>query len=438
MRTIRMTFLCSVLAGVAFVGNEAPVHGLNGQQPSAPVDRVFVGARLIDGTGAPPIENTVIVVRGDRIAQVTTMSEPGTIRADAERVDVRGRTIMPGFVNAHGHVADTSGLKAAPEFYTRENLERQLKLYAAYGVTSVFSLGGDGPAGAALRNEAPSGRARLFIAGPVITATTAAAATADVDKIAAMGVDWLKFRVDDNLGASKKMPREAWKAVIDSGHAKKLPIAAHIFYLDDAQDLLREGADLIAHSVRDQPVDDEFIRLAKDRDVCVVPTLTREVSTFVYESTPAWFSDEFFLRRADTAVVAQLEDPARQAQMQKSTAAQRYKVALDIASANLKKLKQSGVRIAFGTDTGPPARFQGYFEHMELELMVKAGLTPMEAIVSATGDAARCMKKTDGLGTLKAGSPADFVVYRDDPTKDIRATRSLESVWIAGTKTPGP
>jgi imidazolonepropionase-like amidohydrolase len=420
MRIIRMAVF-SVLAAAALAGQEPP-------------DRVFVGARLIDGTGAKPIENAVIVVRGDRIAQVSTMSEPGTVPADAERIDLRGKTVMPGFVNAHGHVADTSGLKAGPEFYTRSNLERQLTLYARYGVTTVFSLGGDGPDGVALKKEAPSGRARLFVAGPVIAATTAEAAAADVEKLAAMGVDWLKFRVDDNLGSSKKMPKEAWKTVIDRGHAKNIPVAAHLFYLEDAKDLLREGVDLIAHSVRDAAVDDEFIRLAKARDVCVVPTLTREVSTFVYESTPPWFSDEFFLRHADPTVVEQLKEPTRQAQMRKSASAQRYKAALEVASKNLKALKDAGVRIAFGTDTGPPARFQGYFEHLELELMVKAGLTPMDAIVAATGDAARCMKNTSGLGTIKAGAPADFVVYRDDPSKDIKATRTLESVWIAGTK----
>ena len=425
MRIPRMALFLYVGA-MAVAGADAPAR--------QETDRVFVGARLVDGTGSAPIENAVIVVRGDRIAQVTTMSEPGTIRADAERVDVRGKTIMPGFINAHGHVADTSGLRAGAEFYTRENLERQLKLYATYGVTTIFSLGGDGPAGAALRHEPPRDRARVFIAGPVITATTADAAAADVERIAAMGVDWLKFRVDDNLGTTKKMPKEAWKAVIDRGHAKKLPVAAHLFYLADAKDLLREGIDVIAHSIRDLPVDDEFISLAKERDVCVVPTLTREVSTFVYESTPAWFTDEFFLRHADKATVDQLRDPRRQADTRKSPAAQKYKVALEIATANLAKMKDAGVRVAFGTDTGPPARFQGYFEHMELEMMVKAGLTPMEAIVSATGDAARCMKDTTGLGAIKAGAPADFVVYAGDPTKDIRATRSIESVWIAGSK----
>jgi imidazolonepropionase-like amidohydrolase len=255
-----------------------------------------------------------------------------------------------------------------------------------------------------------------------------------VEKIAAMKVDWLKFRIDDNLGTSKKMPKAAWETVIDRGHDKKLPVAAHIFYLEDAKDALREGIDLIAHSVRDLPVDEEIITLLKSRDVCYCPTLTREVSTFVYESTPDFFSDEFFQRHADPTAVEGLKEPARQEQMRKSVSAQKYKVALEQASRNLKRLKDAGVRIAMGTDTGPPARFQGYFEHMELELMVKAGLTPMQAIVAATGDAARCMKKPGEVGTIQKGAWADLVVYREDPTRDIRNTRTIESVWISGAR----
>src|SRR6185436_18862255 len=150
--------------------------------------------------------------------------------------------------------------------------------------------------------------------------------------------------------------------------------------------VLRAGADFIAHSIRDRAVDDEVVDLLKQRDVCVCPTLTREVSTFVYESEPAFFKDPFFLREAEADVLAELRDPKRQ-ETYRTGSGQQYKKALEVAQRNLKVLEDRGVRIAFGTDTGPPARFQGYFEHMELELMVEAGLTPQQALLSATGDA---------------------------------------------------
>jgi imidazolonepropionase-like amidohydrolase len=163
----------------------------------------------------------------------------------------------------------------------------------------------------------------------------------------------------------------------------------------------------------------------------------REVSTFVYESEPAFFSDPFFLRDADPAVLAALRDPKRQESVRTSRSAQQYKTALEIASRNLKRLSDAGVRIAMGTDTGPPARFQGYFEHMELELMAKAGLTPRQVLQAATADAARCMQAKDGAGTLRPGAWADFVVLARDPLADVRNMRSLESVWIAGNRVPG-
>jgi imidazolonepropionase-like amidohydrolase len=87
-----------------------------------------------------------------------------------------------------------------------------------------------------------------------------------------------------------------------------------------------------------------------------------------------------------------------------------------------------------GTDTGPPARFQGYFEHMELELMAKAGLTPARVLLSATGDAARCLKLEGQVGTLRPGAWGDFVVLTRDPLADVRNTRTIESVWIAGNR----
>jgi imidazolonepropionase-like amidohydrolase len=100
----------------------------------------------------------------------------------------------------------------------------------------------------------------------------------------------------------------------------------------------------------------------------------------------------------------------------------------------LKTLSDKGVRIAFGTDTGPPARFQGFFEHLELEMMVESGLTPMQAIVSATGDAARCHGKAGQLGTLAPGAAADLLILGANPLENIRNLRRIEAVWIGGQK----
>jgi imidazolonepropionase-like amidohydrolase len=155
----------------------------------------------------------------------------------------------------------------------------------------------------------------------------------------------------------------------------------------------------------------------------------------VYEEVPDFFDDPFFLKEADSTVLEQLKDPERQERIKESQSAQTYKKALDTALVNLKILADQGVTIAFGTDSGPPARFQGYFEHLEMALMAQAGLTPMQILVSATGDAADCMGLED-LGTLETGKWADFVVLGGNPLDDITHTHRIESVWIAGNRVP--
>jgi len=400
----------------------------------------FVGGRVIDGTGQV-IERGTVIVRDGRIAQVGPTADT-QVPDGATRVDVSGKTLMPGLVNAHGHVAATSGLRSGPEFYTRDNLVRQLKTYAQYGVTSVFSLGDDDAAGFALRDEQSKGpvdRARIYVAGPVITAATAEEARLAADRVADMKPDILKIRVDDNLGSSRKMPEPAWRAAIARAHDRGLRMAVHIFYLADAKATVEAGADFIGHSVRDVPVDAAFAKALKARDVCYCPTFTREVSTFAYGSTPDWVSDPFFTRGVSADIVSQLSDPARQAQVRSSRnweAGQQYKAGLEIAKKNLKALVDQGVRIAMGTDTGPPARFQGYFEHMEMEMMVEAGMTPMQVLVSATGDAAKCHRMDTELGVLAPGRVADVLVLGANPVENIRNLRSIEQVWVGGRKLP--
>ncbi len=395
----------------------------------------FTGARLILGDSNTVIENGTLIVRDGRIE---ASGDSVTVPVDAQLVDVSGKTIIPGLINAHGHVNNVRGLEADPAFYTEAHIENQLALYARYGVTTVFSLGGGGPTGVAVRDRATQdlNYARLYLAGPVITADSPEEATERVNAIADTDVDIIKIRVDDNLGGSQKMPPDVFTAVIDAAHARDLRVAAHLYYLDDAKQLLAAGADLIAHSVRDEAVDEELTTLLKERDVCYCPTLMREVSTFVYESQPDWFDDPFFLREADPAVINELSSPAYQERIQNSRTAPIYKEALQQAKTNLKSLSDAGVGIAMGTDTGPAGRFQGFFEHKELELMVEAGLTPLQTIVASTGDAARCMQVDDHLGSLSPGKWADFIVLGANPLDDIRNTREIESVWISGNQVP--
>jgi imidazolonepropionase-like amidohydrolase len=400
------------------------------QQPSPTI--AFTGARVIDGTDRAPIDNATIVVRGGKIVAVGAASAV-TVPAGAQRVPLAGKTVIPGLVNTHGHVGNTVGMEQG--HYSADNVARDLKTYAAYGITTVFSLGDDQAAGIAARDAQRTPaltRARLFVAGPVLAPKSVDEARKLVDEDAAMKVDIVKIRVDDNLGTTPKMAPEIYKAVIDQAHKKGLRVAVHLFYLDDAKAVLDAGADFIAHSVRDTAVDDQFVAMLKRRNVCYCPTLMREVSTFVYESTPPWFADPLFLKHADMAAVEALKQPARQQAMANSKSAQRYKAGLEVANRNLKKLSDAGVPIAMGTDTGPPARFQGYFELMELEMMAKAGLTPRQVLASATRDAARCMKLDSELGTLEPNKWADFVVLDADPLADISNVRQINAVYVAG------
>lgn len=400
----------------------------------------LVGARIIDGRGGV-IEKGTIVIRDGKIVAVGPASAI-TAPPGAEQIDVANQTIMPGLVNAHGHLTAAVGMRNDPKGYTRDNLVRQLNTYAQYGVTTVFSLGDDQEAAFELRDEQAAGTvhgARLFVGGPVIGGATADAARTATDKVAAMKPDLLKIRIDDNLGSSKKMPAEAWRATIARAGELKLPIAVHIFYLADAKAALMAGADIVAHSVRDVPVDAEFVRELKARNACYTPTLMREVSTFVYGSTPPWAHDPFFLKGAGAGAADELSDPSRQAAVQSSNAYKqglRYKDGLAVATRNLKTLVDAGARVAMGTDSGPAGRWQGFFEHLELEMMVEAGMTPMQVIVSATGAAADCHGKTGQFGSIQPGASADLLVLGANPLDDIRNTRQIRGVWIAGRPLP--
>lgn len=397
-----------------------------------PADRAqaWVGARVIDGSGRPAIENATLLIRSGRIEAVGRRVK---IPAGAERIDATGKTIIPGLINAHGHV----------------NAAAQLGVYLRDGITTVLSLGGDKEF--ALREEnakAPPGTApHLYVAGPIqdstaipgaVAVTTPEEARKSVDELIRNKPDIIKLRVDDFLGARPKMSPAVYQAVIDEAHKNGFRTAAHIVLLDDAKGVLRAGVDYIAHSVRDHEVDPEFIDLMKKRHAFYCPTLTREVAVFTYSETPSFFSDPFFLKEADPAEMTKMEDAKRQESMRNDRAALWYKEHMHVAMGNLKTLSDAGIPIVMGTDSGGgPGRFQGYFEHMELEYEIKSGLTPMQALLSATSTPAKLLNISKDAGTLEKGKWADFVVLSANPLDDIRNTRKIDSVWIGGVRVPG-
>jgi len=134
--------------------------------------------------------------------------------------------------------------------------------------------------------------------------------------------------------------------------------------------------------------------------------------------------------------MAKAREPAFQETMRNDKSGMWYKEHLPVAMRNLKKAEDAGIPVAMGTDTGPAYRFQGYFEHLELEHMTKAGLTPMQALVASTSTAARCLKAADQIGSLEVGKWADFAVLGANPLDDIKNTRKLDAVWIAGNLVP--
>ena len=432
-------------------------------------DHVVVGVHVWDGTGAPPTELAVVQIADGRILSIepvfggddvsseavdtaAVLADIGTeaARAGVPAVIRKGAYLIPGLINTHGHVGGTWIPGAGLEYgeYAFNELER----YARFGVTMVNSLGGDRALSFALRDASwmgdvgdavgdagdgrPPPRARLLVAGPVVTGSTPEEATAMVDRVAAMGPDWIKIRVDDNLGATTKMSPETYAAVIARAREHGLRVASHLFYREDAKGLLRAGTGMVAHSIRDEPVDDETIALFHATGVCYVPTLTREVSTYAYGDRPDFFDDPFLMSDVDSAQVSMVSDPERQARVRASGAAEAYGRALEVAQANLARLTDAGVRIAFGTDSGPLGRFQGYFEHMEMALMAEAGLTPEQILRSATGVAAECLGRDD-IGTIEPGRRADFMIVRGNPLEDVRNLREIVGVWVGGVRVEG-
>ena len=211
---------------------------------------LYEGARLITGDVAEPIENGAFVVEDGRFTAVGAVGSVDA-PAGAQRVDLTGKTVMPGVVNAHAHLASP-----------RPDRTDQLQHWAYYGTSAILSLGlDDGDVGFQMRNEVPENGARSQSAGRGITApeegrsevpfwiTTEEEARTAVQELATEEVDFVKIWVDDRGGQYDKLTPTLYGAVIDEAHAHGLRVTAHVFTLEDGKGLLRAGIDAFAHGI---------------------------------------------------------------------------------------------------------------------------------------------------------------------------------------------
>src|SRR5579864_6268468 len=414
---------------------------------------VLKGARLIDGTGRPAIENSVLVIEGDRVVAAGKAGAV-SIPKDAVVQDLSGKTIMPALINLHGHLGlSSNGADAIPGHYTQENVVKQLNKYLSYGVATVASFGQDEDAIFSVRDGQHAGNvggARVYTAGHGFLEytgksypndsryrpQTADEARADVRELAVHHPDYIKMWVDDGLGHGTKMQPAVYQAIIDEAHKQHIRVFAHEFYLGDAKSLLAAGLDGFAHSIRDQPVDDDLMKTMKARNVFLIPTLVRDEVLFAYADNLPWLNDPFFLAGLEPGALAIIRSPENIDKGRKDPDIAKYRAGLQMGKKNLKTLSDAGAKIAFGTDSGIPTRFPGYFEHRELQLMVEAGLTPMQAIVAATGTNAEILGGAKEFGTLQPGRKADFMVLDGNPLDDIHNTEKLSAVWQSGKTVP--
>ena len=410
---------------------------------------VIEGATVIDGVSDTPIEDAIIVIAGDTIQSIGTRGSV-EIPPGARTINAAGKTILPGMFNLHGHVAMSEGTSRTLDNYTRERVQRDANAYLYYGITNSISLGLDAEPMLGFLADQRAGRAggaRLYSAGRGFAAkdgwqpagvqnlnrpTTPEEARALVRKELEKHPDVLKIWVDDRLGELPKITPELYGAIIDEAHKNNVKVLAHMFYLEDAKELMRRGLDVLAHSVRDKEVDEEFLALAKENGVTQIATLVGHYGNLTFPQDTSYLDDAGAPLMVPAGLLETLRSKEYQNEQAQSPTRERTRRQYETALKNTAAIAAAGIPIAVGTDSSGASRIQGLWEHRELEHLVKAGLTPMQAIQAATVNSAKVLGVEDKYGTLEPGKVADWVLLNANPLSDIANSLQIDAVWMDG------
>ncbi len=407
-RWIQSILVCGTLAACS---ESAPPAAVEQAAPAGAGITVFTGARLIVGDGTV-VDNATFTVGGDNRFGLVGATAAVTVPAGATTVDLAGLTVMPAIVDTHTHLSRE-----------RAGLTADLKRRAYFGVGAALSLGQDtGDDVYAMRREQIPGHALYRTAGRGVTAPepgrsdvpywveTADEARAGVREQAALGVDIVKVWVDDRNGQYSKLTPEIYGAAIEEAHANGLRVTAHLYFLDDAKELVRRGIDAFAHGIRDRDIDDELISMLKERpNFVIAPNLP---DRGVVQDL-SWLSAHLPPEQVATLQAASTDRPEAQA-------------FFAIQARNLERMTREGVKVALGTDGNVP-----WAAHLEMADMVATGMTPAQVIVAATRNSAEFLGLADA-GTVAPGKSADFIVLEANPLDDITNTRRIRDVYLRG------
>lgn len=443
MMKITVTLLSLAMLGLAACTNKDDADKL-----------LLKHVRLIDGRGGMPVEMTDVLIQGDTIVAIAAAQEvPG-----ATVIDMGGKTIMPALISTHTHVGTLKGTTTVPENYTRANILAQLQKYEDYGVGTLLVMGTDRPLlfETGIRDSSMAGLlpgARLHSAGygfgvpggapplnfamdKVYRPKSPAEVPAQVDSVARLHPDVIKIWVDDFNGKfAQKLAPDVYGKIIEEAHKHGIRVATHLYYLSDAKQLVADGVDIIAHSIRDKEVDDTLLAQMKQKGTVYIPTLSLDEFAYIYARRPEWIADAFFRQSLEPGVYEMITSPAYQDSLKNAPGYAKNVASFEMALRNLQKIFDAGILVSLGTDSGAmPLRAQGFSEHLELELMVQAGLTPLQAITVATSNAAKVLRIDNKYGTLQKGMAADFIVLGANPADNIKNTRTIEAVYKAGKK----